>query len=328
MKVVILHDRVTDDARPDELDVLAQIEAVSAALTTLGHVPVPVPFSLDLVRVTEDLRRRQPDVVFNLVESVEGSGRLIYLAPALLDWMGLRYTGVPTEGIFLTSNKILAKRILRADGVATPDWHDRDGSGSAKTLRGSFVIKSVWEDASIGLEDDAVIDSDGRDSLREALLSRSDAVGGQAFAESYVDGREFNLSLLTDNGRPQVLPAAEIRFVGYAEDKPKVVGYRAKWDVDSFEYRNTPNRFEFADEDRPILDELANIALRCWDTFGLGGYARVDFRVDKSKRPWVLEINPNPCLSPDAGFIAAARRAGMEMPAVVSRLLEDALRRS
>ena len=98
--------------------------------------------------------------------------------------------------------------------------------------------------------------------------------------------------------------------------KPRIVDYAAKWHAGSFEFCNTVRRFEFDAADRPLLARLEDVAKACWRLFGLRGYARVDFRVDAAGRPWVLEVNVNPCLSPDAGFAAAAARRGLDLPAV------------
>jgi len=104
-----------------------------------------------------------------------------------------------------------------------------------------------------------------------------------------------------------------------------VVGYRAKWDADSFEYHHTPRRFDFPSPDRPLLVHLETLARDCWELFDLGGYARVDFRVDEQGQPWVLEINANCCLSPDAGFAAAVERGNIPFNEAVRRILNDAL---
>jgi len=93
--------------------------------------------------------------------------------------------------------------------------------------------------------------------------------------------------------------------------KERIVGYRAKWDPAAFEYAHTPRTFEFPPTDAPLIDRLREIALRCWKIFGLTGYARVDFRIGPDLRPYVLEINDNPCISPDAGFAASVERAGI-----------------
>ncbi len=120
---------------------------------------------------------------------------------------------------------------------------------------------------------------------------------------------------------------AEIRFVEFPADKLRIVDFRAKWEEESFEYTHTPRSFDFTAADQPLLEELRAVAGRCWDCFDLGGYARVDFRVDGENRPWVLEINTNPCLSPDGGFYAAAERASLSFTGMVERIVDDCLSR-
>jgi len=160
--------------------------------------------------------------------------------------------------------------------------------------------------------------------LLKEMEKRLDQLGGECFAEQFVDGREFNLSMLASQEGPEVLPPAEMRFIDYPPGKWKVVGYRAKWDEGSFESLHTERSFEFAKSERPLLQKLMETARKCWDLFGLRGYARVDFRVDEQNQPWVLEINANPCLSPDAGFVAAASQGGLSYRQVVKRIIQDA----
>ena len=325
MNVVLLYDALRPDAREDELDVLVQADAIGAALATLGHTAARLPFSFDLRGVTDALRSLRADVAFNLVESVEGQGRLVCLPCALLDALKLPYTGAGTEAMFLTSSKVLTKRLLHAAGIATPPWVTQAGPLPERLpLPGRYIIKSVWEEASIGLEDDAVIEVANVGRLRAEIRARAGRMGGEAFAEQYIPGREFNLSVLAGPDGPDVLPPAEIHFVGYPDDRPKVVGYRAKWDASSYEFHHTPRSFDFPAEDQPLLAELCRLARACWDLLGLRGYIRVDFRVDEAGRPWVLELNANPCLSPDAGFVAATQRGGLEFGQVVARILADA----
>jgi D-alanine-D-alanine ligase len=324
MRVVVLHGKVAEDAGKDELDVLIQRDAVSTALGDLGYDPTALPFSLDLQGVIRELRDLRPAFVFNLVESVEGQGRLIHLAPSLLDHLQLPYTGSRTEAIFLTSNKLVGKQLLRAAGIPTPPWSAlHDSPRHPLAHGGPYIVKSVWEHASIGLDEESLVWATNPDELRRVLGERRERLEGSCFAEAYIDGREFNLSLLADRDGPQVLPPAEIRFEDYPTGKPRLVSYRAKWDEDSFEYRHTQRSFEFPGEDRGLLDNLARIALECWRAFQLKGYARVDFRVDRDGRPWVLEVNANPCLSPDAGFAAAAERAAIAYSRVIDRIVAD-----
>ncbi|MBI4719287.1 MAG: ATP-grasp domain-containing protein [Planctomycetes bacterium] len=325
MNVTLLYDRLSPDAREDERDVLVQRDAIAAALQQLGHRSSAVDLSLNLDEARAALRRLGPDVVFNLVEAVEGKGRLIYLAPALLDAMKLPYTGAGTEAMFITSSKLLTKRMLATCGIATPAWLTLDLlRRESPRVAGRYIIKSVWEEASVGLDEDSILEVHDRRALRQAVERRLDRLGGEAFAEAYVEGREFNVSLLADGDGCTVLPLAEIRFDGYSADRPRIVGYRAKWVEDSFEYRNTRRCFDISEADSGLLAELRRISSECWTLLGLRGYARVDFRVDAAGKPWVLEVNANPCLSPDAGFAAAAEVAGMSYTDLIARILADA----
>lgn len=327
MKTVILHGAIAEDAPPDELDTLAQVDAVRAALEELGHEVATVPFSLDLEAARNALRRHAPDLVFNLVESVEGAGRLLHLAPALLEFLGIPYTGSGAESLFVTSNKVLAKELLRAHGIPTAQWYTlADLATDGPVPPGPYIIKSIWEHASVGLDEDSVVEADRREALRRACLERGKGPGGECFAEVFLPGRELNVALLATEGGPQVLPPSEILFQDYGEGKRRVVGYRAKWHEDSFEYSHTPRRFDFPPEDAPLLATLADTARRCWRIFGLGGYARVDFRLDASGAPNVLEVNANPCLTPDAGYAATAAQAGLRYVEAIQRIVADASR--
>ncbi len=325
--VALFHAAVAADAAPDEMDTLAQVEALREALHQLGHTVVDIGLGLDATTAVAALERSRPDVVFNLVESVNGWGRMIASGPALLECLGLAYTGAPLDAIFTTSNKRLAKERMRAAGIPTPDWYDplrRRASGLALPER--VIVKSVWEHASIGLGEDAVVTLDSEPALHAICRERAAGLGGDCFAERYVEGREFNLGLLAGKETVLVLPPAEIVFEGY-RDRLAIVGYRAKWMKGTYEFHHTPRRFDFPPEDAELINALIDLSRRCWDLFGLAGYARVDFRVDPENRPTVLEINTNPCLSPDAGFAAALARAGLPFSEAVARILADARNR-
>ena len=164
-------------------------------------------------------------------------------------------------------------------------------------------------------------------AVRHRLRQQVEHWGGAWFAEEYIDGREFNIAVLASPRGPETLPPAEIDFSAFPAGKRRVVGYRAKWAEDSFEYGNTPRRFDFPPADDRLLEELQHLARQCWRLFTLRGYVRVDFRVDSQRRPWILEINTNPCLSPDAGFAAAIERGQIGFDRAVQRILDDACNR-
>jgi len=323
--VVLLHDDVAGSDRPDDLDVFAQLEAVEAALAASGRTSTRLPFGLDLASARERLERERPDLVFNLVESVGGTGRLVHVAPALLDVLGFPYTGCPSAAVALASDKLLAKRLLARAGLPTPGWID-PGDPAQPLEPGRYVVKSVWEDASIGIDDAALVELLPGDDVAALLRDRAPRLGGAAFAESYIEGREIQIALLGEpDGGARVLPPAEIVFRDWTPGKPRIVGYAAKWQPDSFEYRHTAARLDFPHEDEKLLRELAELALRGWELFGLAGYARIDFRIDAGGRPWILEINPNPCLTDESGLAASAAAAGLGLSDVVERIVACAL---
>ena len=317
--VLVLHEALGGDARPDELDALVQVREIGAALEVLGHEPSVLATGLDLDTTLAAIAARQPDCVFNLVESLAGQGRLVHLVPAVLEANRFRFTGSGADAMMLSSHKLLAKKWLRQQRIATPPWF---GPGTAKRDRDTrWIVKSVWEHASLGLDDGCVVA--GAVAARARMRQSIDAYGGDWFAERFIDGREFKVALLEISGRPRVLPIAEMTFVGYPDGKPRIVGYAAKWDEAAPEYHATQRDFDaLSDADRR---RLAETALKCWRAFGLAGYARVDFRMDAKGVPWVLEVNANPCLSADAGFVAAGKAGGMTQAAIVEAVLQAAL---
>jgi D-alanine-D-alanine ligase len=150
-----------------------------------------------------------------------------------------------------------------------------------------------------------------------------DSKEGSFFAEEYIDGREFNVSMTGPSGHGKVLAIAEMLFKDWPLDELKIVGYKAKWDENSSEYKNTVRTFDFPESDKPLLEKIGQISTSCWNLFpGLRGYVRIDLRV-KDKIPYVLEINANPCISRDAGFIAAAHYAGMSDEQVIRNIIKD-----
>lgn len=312
MTITILHQHVPADAPADERDVLDQASAIHAALAAKGHAATVLACTDDLGNVRRKLEVLRPDCVFNLVETLNNSGRLIHLAPAVWEVAGIPFTGSSADALYLTTHKLLSKERMRAAGLPVPEWV-QGGETNAQhptlnaqrsTRESDWIVKSVWEHASVGLTDASI--------LRGLTAAEAAAhVPSGSFAERFIDGREFNLALLAGPGGPEVLPPAEIVFEDFPADKPRIVGYSAKWDEGSFEYAHTVRRFAGADADGALLAELKRLALRGWEVFGLGGYARVDFRVDAAGTPWILEVNANPCLSPDSGFAAALEQAGI-----------------
>jgi D-alanine-D-alanine ligase len=317
LKVVLVHDAAAAAGGPDSSDTLLEAEAIAAALARLGYETAIVPVGLDLGAFERRLRDLAPRTIVNLVESLENRGRLVHVVPALLESLGVPFTGCSSYAIGATSDKLAAKRLLRQADIATPPVLGAAGG------EGPWIVKSVHEHASLGITDSSVVR--GADAAARVLAARREELGGEWFAERFVAGRELNVGVIAAPDGPRVLPIAELRFEGFPADKPAIVGYAAKWDTESFEYRNTVRSFAVEPE---LAARAARLSLACWDLFALDGYARVDFRVDSAGMLSVLEVNANPCLSPDAGFAAALAEAGIGFDAAIGWLLEDAARRA
>lgn len=316
-KCCILYNKPAADAGADELDVIDQVALVEDNLARLGIDTYRKGISMNFLNEIEEVRGEAPDFVFNLVESISNKGQLIYFAPALLALSSLKYTGCPLEAIFITSNKSLASKIMNLGGIWTPlslrpDETDRLHYGR------SYIVKPLWEDGSMGISSDSVFTWSPGDEKRLADLPVSNWL-----VEEFIDGREFNISIFSGKDGPIVLPPAEIEFRDWVPEKPQIVDYKAKWEPESFEYRNSVRVFPKDIEETGLGKRLEKICVECWNIFNLRGYARVDIRCDKEGVPYVLEVNANPCISPDSGFVAACSEGGYDLREVFGCIVND-----
>ncbi len=301
--------------------------------------------------------------MFNLVEAPPGMPGVHPATAAALELLGLPFSGSSAAALWLSTDKLATRALLAAEGVPVPpggrldrlgnpsgngrdggdDRHAGHGLGGAEVLDRvppPWILKPAYEDASLGLDGDAVC------ATREAALARATELlrrfpGQPLVVERYLPGRELNVSLLAAPRRdqrdqrdprdqphpPMVLPVAEIEFEDYPPGMPRIVGYEAKWQPESFAYTHTVRRFPREAAEAPLLAEARRLALAAWHACGLSGYGRVDLRLDEHGVPHVLEVNANPCLAADAGFMAAAEEAGLTAAEVISRILADAVAR-
>jgi D-alanine-D-alanine ligase len=325
VKVAIVHDRIAEGARIDERDAILQAEIVAGLLAELGHASVRLEANADLDALGRRLRAEAPALVVNLVESLEGVAERIHLVPRWLESLGLPFTGGGSAAIRATSNKLEAKRRLRAAGLPTPDWVEPGAAPPAGERR--WILKPIWEDAGIGIDDAAVVVAGG-EALARLLCERAARIGRSVFAEAYVEGREFTVGLLAKPGGLEVLPPAEVVFERWPEDKPRLYGFAAKWDPRSLEWDRTPTVFDFASREPALAARLEALGRDCAAVFGLSGYARADFRVDERGEPTVIEVNSNPCLSPESGYLEAAALVGLSPRDVLARIADAALARA
>ena len=322
-RAVIAHTAVDPEADPSTADVLDQVKLFQEGLGALGvpHATVAVKAG----RVWDHAAELAGAVVCNLLEAPPGRPQLHAAATAALELLGVPFTGSPAGALWLTTDKLATRAVLAAEGlpVAAGGRLDPERPALLDRVPPPWILKPAWEDASVGLEGDPVCTTRAQAVARgRALAARFP--GQPVLAEHFLAGREFNVSLLAKGDGAEALPVAEIAFVDFPAGVPALVGYEAKWAAGSFEETHTVRRFP-GREDATLLERIGELALACWRPCALAGYARVDLRLDEAGTPVILEVNTNPCLSADAGFVAAAREAGLAPADVVARILDAAV---
>jgi D-alanine-D-alanine ligase len=329
--IVVLYNATDGLIKGEPKDLLAEqgvvhcAEAVSDALNSAGYRVAQVPVHTD---VELALAGYPPTewMIFNLGEGLAGR---LFEEPRIvwaLEAMGYCFTGSDGNAIACSVHKGRAKTLLSRAGVLTPPWwlfrHPDEVDSLGDHLRFPLIVKPVAEDASIGVGADAVVD--GVSALRDRVAYIIERYRQAALVEVFVVGREFNVSLWGDP--PDVLPLAEIDFSAFDDPYSRIVSFAAKWEEESFEYHHTPVICP-APTSGGCSDCIADVARRAWHVIGCRGYARVDMRLGDGDVPYVVEVNCNPDLSPEAGFHQAARVAGYSYEGMVANIVEVARRR-
>jgi len=313
----IIYNEPREGALADELDVLDQVAHIEKHLVDIGISVYRKGITEMFMSEIAELAKEKPDFVFNLVESINNKGELIYFVPALLNLYSIPYSGNSLESIFLTTNKTICSNSMKNAGINNPGSYLPSKPKLLKPGR-KYIIKPIWEDGSLGITSDSVFEC--KPGFEAKLKGLDDA---HWFIEDFINGREFNISILAGKDGPEVLPPAEIVFVNYDESRPRIIDFKAKWEIDSFEYINTVREFPGNKINNHLATNLKEAALACWHLFSLKGYARVDVRTDNNDNVFVIEINGNPCISPDGGFVAATREAGYPFTEVLQRIIND-----
>jgi D-alanine-D-alanine ligase len=300
------------------LDILTQVEAIEKALKELGYRSVRIPFTRDVSGFIQQMKKSRVKMAINICETVDDDPRFIGHPAAVLELLGIPFSGSPSPALMLTTDKVITKCLLRANGIRTPKYaiYDEVTDFNPYVLRFPVILKPILQDASIGIDQESIL-KDSRE-LEEGIKEFFNRFGA-LLVEEYVAGREFNVSIF-GYPSPRVLSLAEIDFSAFPQELYPIVGYRAKWDTSSFEYLHTPR--SFPQDLSPVLRQrIERTALECFHLLMLRDYGRVDMRVDDHGQIYVLEVNANPCLTPDAGFAAAVGEAGMTYADMVRELL-------
>lgn len=278
----------------------------------------------DVQKTVRKLNSFRPDLIFNFVESVEGIASYEYCMAGLFELLGYEYTGNVPACLGNCLNKSRTKNILRSFGISTPRSIviKKSEKVTEKDLKLTYplILKLLNEDASIGISEFSVV-KDFK-TLNKHLQFLQKTYKQDVLAEEYIDGRELNVAIL---GRT-VLPVSEIIFKGLPDNLPKIVTYDGKWMNDSTYFRYTNPECP-AKLNKRTLKKVEEIALAAFDATNCRDYARVDFRLDKKNKPYVIEVNPNPDISTDSGFARAASAAGIEYSELLLRISQLALSR-
>jgi D-alanine-D-alanine ligase len=312
-----------------ETGVLAQVADIRDALRELGFSPLLCSVSSG-EELAGFLVRERPEAIFNCCESVRGNAALEMSVAALFDLLDIACTGSPALTLGIALDKGLAKALFHAAGVPTPAGVPiRVVADLDRCALPGFplIVKPLAEDASIGIDSTSVV----RDPV--ALRARAgfvcDTFPHGALVEEFIDGRELNVSLLAGPaGALEALPISEVVFDGLPAGMPPIVSYDAKWAVDSPAYQATPVTCPAALSE-PLAERVRAAALAAARAVQLRDYGRVDLRVRSGDEAvFVLEANPNPDLSADAGFMRAARASGRTFVATIEHILSRALARA
>ncbi len=306
--------------------VLTRLDAVREALDSLGYRVKSQEMNGDLVPLIDQILSFGADLVFNLCEEFRGQARMEMHIAALLELLNIPFTGSSALVLGLSQDKGKTKSLLAQHGIPTPAYEVVPVGESPEATRLSFplIIKPLCEDASLGIGNDALV----RDlpSLRHQVEKVHSLYHQPALVEEYIDGRELNVSIL-GNETLQLLPISEIDFSTLPPGIPKICGYEAKWVESSEEFHHTiPLCPAFLPPE--IEERTRTAAVRAYRVMGCRDYARVDIRLSRENIPFVLEINANPDISPDAGMTRSAKAGTIPYSELIGRIVDLAWART
>ncbi|MBI4179888.1 ATP-grasp domain-containing protein [bacterium] len=319
MEVVILYDEsralMDSDEKEAHLGVWESIRAVEISLRRLGYRVRRVSLGSGINAVFKQLQNSRPKAVFHLAETAFGETNGESRMAALLDLLGIPHTSSSAESLSLCRDKLAANAVLREHGILTPPMAVSVDGRLPKTLPPKpWITKPSQEDGSIGIFADSVTAAPRK--LRSDVKNLYRKFRQPILIESFIAGREFNVGVV---GR-EVLPVSEIYFSGMPRGRPNILGYESKWKYDSPEFKGSQTRCPAA-APAGLKERLNRVGLSALAALNVEGYARVDFRVGARNRIYVLEVNPNPDLSPVGGLSKMAAAAGWGYDGLVSRIL-------
>lgn len=310
-------DYISEAAVKDEADIVYQVILKS------GHVPIYLPVK-NLDQVLSKIEQIDPDLIFNLCEGFQGRTHHEMFISGVWELLNIPYTGNSPLTLGIAQDKVLSKRLFEAQGIPTPKFHVYSETPQATVLQYPLIAKPSREDASLGISHgDAIIHN--VDDLKNRVTELLKKYQQPILVEQFIQGREFNISVL-GNDPPRVIAISEISFAALDAETPHITSYEAKWLPDHPLFQKTPAICP-AQISSDLKKQLEAVALQVYDVLNGRDYGRVDTRVDAEGNIFVLEYNPNPDISPDAGFVKALKAAGIKYKEFVELLIYEALKR-
>lgn len=312
-----------------EFGVLDGMKVIAHALEDANYDVIIFSVDDDVKRLVEFLRTEQPDVIFNLCESVLGKSSMEMCIAGVYELLDIPYTGASAMALGMALNKGLAKSLFVTNKIPTPKFlivSPDDALPSRLSFPYPAIVKPISEDASIGIDNNSIVKN--KKDLIERIKFVHEEFSQAALVEEFIDGRELNVAVLADDDAAfETLPISEISFDTLPEGNPRIVSYEAKWVEESPLYHTTlpicPAKL-----DKKTAELARELALRSAIALGLRDYGRVDMRLRESDGAlFVLEANPNPDISLDAGFMRAAAASGRTHDATIVEIVKQAAKR-
>jgi D-alanine-D-alanine ligase len=313
-----------EDTDLSERDFLNQISNIKNTLSKKYISVETLAVNRDIKTALKKINNYSPDVILNFVESVEGISNLECNIAGMYELLGIPYTGNNPLTLGNCLIKSRTKQILESHGIRTPKHlitePNRFPSMKEFYLKFPVILKLAKEDASIGISEFSVVNN--HETLKQRLEYLFTTYKQEVIIEEFIEGRELNVAILGE----KILPISEIRFDGLPEELPKIITYEAKWSPESVYYKHTTPRCP-APLDKKLKQKIEVMAFTAFKALDCRDYARVDIRLSNKNIPYVIEVNPNPDISPDSGFVRSAATSGINYETLLFTLTSMALQR-
>jgi len=293
---------------------------VVTALQKLGHEVKPLGLQDDLSIARQAIKDWEPDIIFNLLEAFDNIVMFDHNIVSFLEMLRMPYTGSNARGLMLARDKSLSKKLMAYHRIPMPEFAViRRGQKVrvSKRLPFPLIVKSLTEEASLGISQASVVDSE--EKLKERVAFIHEHIGTDALVEQFIEGRELYVGVMGNN-RLRVFPIWEMQFTKMPNGVHHIATERVKWSV-KYQEKHGIQTNELKDVPEDQRQRIQHLCRRVYRALELSGYARIDLRMDKNGKAYVLEANPNPQIARGEDFAESAKRAGLTYEALLQQIV-------